>query len=70
MFHGDQNKGLAFGGSSSHQGGRLGVVLYNPNGTHVSLSFRPDFPCSNNEAEYETLVIGLVSALRMRIQKL
>lgn len=41
--------------------------LQNDDGTIVSLSFRPDSPYSNNIAEYEALVIGLVFALQMRI---
>lgn len=56
---------LAFDGSTTHQGGRgAGLVLQNDDGTVVSLSFTLDFPCSNNVAEYEALVIGLVSALQ------
>lgn len=39
-------------------------------GTVISLSFRLDFPCFNNVAEYEALVIGPVSALRMGIRRL
>lgn len=35
-----------------------------------SLSFRLEFPCSNNVVEYEALVIGLISALQIEIQKL
>lgn len=60
-----------FNGSATHQGavggGRAGVVLQNDDGTIVFLSFRLDFPYSNNVTEYEALVIGLVSTLQMRI---
>lgn len=34
--------------------GGAGVVLQKDDGTVVSLSFRLDFPCSNNVAEYES----------------
>lgn len=37
-------------------------MLYAPNGTNVSLTFKLDFPYSNNEAEYEPLVANLCSA--------
>lgn len=61
-----------FNGSATHQGavggGRAGVVLQNDDGTIVFLSFRLDFPYSNNVTEYEALVIGLVSTLQMRIE--
>lgn len=38
--------------------------------TNDSQSFKLDFPCSNNEAEYEALLIGLKSTLLMGIQRL
>lgn len=46
-----------------NQGEGAGVVLQNNDGTVVSLSFKLDFPCSNI-AEYEALVIGLVSVCK------
>lgn len=50
-------------------GGRVrGVVLYDLKGTNVSLSFRLEFPYSNNVKEYEALVIGSVLVLQMGIQ--
>lgn len=58
---------------SSRLGGGGGAgrsCVTNDDSTVVSLSFRLDFPCSNNVAEYEALIIGLVSTLRMRIQRL
>lgn len=66
---------LAFDGTAIHQGAvllggggrRRARRLQNDDGTIVSLSFRPDSPYSNNIAEYEALVIGLVFALQMRI---
>lgn len=42
-------------------------MLYDSDGTDVSLSFKLNFPCSKNEAEYEALVIGLMSALEVGI---
>lgn len=44
---------------STHQGDLTAVVLYDPDGTNVSLSFRLEFPCSHNKAEYETLSYSL-----------
>lgn len=61
---------LAFDDFATHQGDGAGVVLQNDDGTIVSLSFSLDFPCSNNVAEYEAFVIGLVFALRMGIRRL
>lgn len=61
---------LTINGSSTYQGGGAGVVLCAPEGTNISHSFKLEFPCTYNEAEYEAVVIGLTSALRMEIQRL
>lgn len=42
---------LAFDGSLTHRDGGAGVVLYNPDETNISLSFKLEIPCSNNEAD-------------------
>lgn len=34
-------------------------MLYASDGTTVLMSFKLEFPCSNNEAEYEALIITL-----------
>ena len=39
--------------------GGTGVVLRSPEGDMVECMVRLDFPTTNNEAEYETLVAGL-----------
>lgn len=49
---------------------QAGVVLQDPDGTTISISFRLEFPCSDNVAECEALVMGLISAFQMGIQKL
>ena len=46
-------------GSSNRQAGGAGVVLLSPEGDVVECMIRLDFPTTNNEAEYETLVAGL-----------
>lgn len=38
--------------------------------TPTSLLFKLDFPCWNNEIEYEDLIIGLISVMQMGIQSL
>lgn len=47
-----------------------GVVVYDPHRTIISCSFRLYFPCSNNEYEYEALIIGLISILQLGIHTL
>lgn len=49
--------------------GRAGVALYGLDGTDIFVSFKLECLCFNNEAKYETLIIGLISALRMGIRK-
>ena len=36
-----------------------GMVITSPFGTKTALSFTLDFECTNNQAEYEALIIGL-----------
>ena len=46
-------------GSSNKQAGGAGVVLLSPEGDVVECMIHLDFPTTNNEAEYEALVVGL-----------
>ena len=46
-------------GSSNKHAGRIGVVLHSLEGDEIKCMVRLDFPTTNNEAEYETLVVGL-----------
>ncbi|XP_024004820.1 uncharacterized protein LOC112081977 [Eutrema salsugineum] len=49
-------------GSSSHKGSGVGIRLKSPEGEVIEQSFRLGFPASNNEAEYEALIAGLLLA--------
>lgn len=53
-----------------NRGGTVRVELSSPDGTSTSLAYKLDFPCTKNEAKDEAFVIGLASALRMRIGRL
>ena len=46
-------------GSSNKQAGGAGIVLLSPEGDTVECMVRLDFPTTNNESEYEALVVGL-----------
>ncbi|XP_028077305.1 uncharacterized protein LOC114279278 [Camellia sinensis] len=61
---------LSFNGSSTSKGGGAGIVLISPNQTEVNLSYKLDFKCSNNEAEYEALILGLMAALDLGVSLL
>ncbi|XP_024156255.1 uncharacterized protein LOC112164267 [Rosa chinensis] len=45
-----------------------GIALENPAGDHFSYSFQLEFQCTNNQAEYEDLIIGLEVLLEMGIR--
>ncbi|CAL2239122.1 unnamed protein product [Prunus armeniaca] len=60
---------LYFDGSSTSKGGGAGFVLINPNGQATALSFKLDFPCTNNVAKYEAFIMGLSIAKEMGAEK-
>ena len=45
--------------SSNRQAGRAGIVLHSYKGDKIECMVRLDFPTTNNEVEYEVLVVGL-----------
>lgn len=61
---------LAFDGCFTHRGGGPGVVLYAPDGTNISLTFKLNIFSTKNEAEYVVLIVGLISALKMGVYRL
>uniref|UniRef100_A0A2N9GY06 Uncharacterized protein n=1 Tax=Fagus sylvatica TaxID=28930 RepID=A0A2N9GY06_FAGSY len=61
---------LKFDGSSTATSARAGIVLYKDDGEAVTKSFKFDFPCSNNAAEYEAYLAGLAIAYEMGIKHL
>ena len=61
---------MKFDGSSTAHFGGVGVVLYHEEDKAVALSFKLEFPCSNNTAEYEAYLTGLATALDMGVKHL
>ncbi|XP_059669137.1 uncharacterized protein LOC132314276 [Cornus florida] len=59
---------LMFDGSSTSEGSGASIVIISPTGNQTSLSFFLDFRCSNNQAEYEALIIGLEILLEMAVR--
>ena len=47
------------------EGSRIGLVLISPKKVIVEKSLRLDFLTTNNEAEYETLLMGMTMVQRM-----
>ena len=45
-------------------------MLTSPQGQEIPLAFKLDFHCTNNEAEYEALIIGLISTQNVGASRL
>ena len=56
---------MKFNSSFIANSGGVGVVLYHEGVETVALSFKLEFPCSKNTAEYEAYITGLATALEM-----
>ncbi|CAL2227977.1 unnamed protein product [Prunus armeniaca] len=50
---------MYFDGSSTETRSGAGVMIESPQGQRWQLAFQLDFKCTNNQAEYEALIIGL-----------
>lgn len=58
----DQLRTLAFDGSKSKVGCGIGIELTSPKGKTFFASYKVQFGCTNNIAEYEALAQGLMFA--------
>ena len=52
-------------GASNQKGSGIGLVLTSPEKVIIEKSLRLDFSATNNEAEYEVLLIGMAMVQRM-----
>ena len=57
-----------FDGSRAKQGAGVGIILESPQGVKTQLAFIVEKVCSNNQVEYEALVLGLEILLQMGIR--
>nr|GEV49842.1 hypothetical protein [Tanacetum cinerariifolium] len=57
-------------GSSCVDGSGAGLILTNPEGVEFTYALRFQFAASNNEAEYEALVVGLRIATQMGVKNI
>jgi len=56
--------------SSNQQGSGAGIILEGPNGVLIEQALRFAFKASNNQAEYEALIAGMLLAKEMGAQSL
>jgi len=61
---------LSVDGSSNQQVSGAGIVLEGPNGVLIEQALRFAFKASNNQAEYEALIAGMLLAKEMGAQNL
>ncbi|XP_074355065.1 uncharacterized protein LOC141693796 [Apium graveolens] len=57
-------------GASNLNGTGLGLVLKSPQGDMIAHSICCDFKATNNEAEYEALIMGLTTAKDMKVRNI
>ena len=50
---------LYFDGSACKEGQGVGIMLVSPRGVFFETSVRLEYFCTNNQAEYEALLLGL-----------
>ena len=52
-------------GAANHRGSGVGLVLISLESITIEKSLRLDFSATNNEAEYETLLVGMTMVQKM-----
>ena len=52
-------------GAVNYRGFRVGLVLISPERIMIEISLRLGFSTTNNEAEYETLLVGMIMVQKM-----
>ena len=62
--------GLYVDGSSNDGGSRASLILVSPEGHQIHCALRFGFKASNNEVEYEALIVGLELAKEMKVKSL
>ena len=60
---------LKFDGSSMEKSAGAKIVIISPKGIKTTLSFNLAFKCTNNQVEYEALVIGLEILMELGAQE-
>ncbi|XP_052479097.1 uncharacterized protein LOC128034577 [Gossypium raimondii] len=66
----DHSWKLNFDGALNAVGNGIGAVLMSPNGDYYPFTYKLDFDCTNNMAEYEACIMGIRAAIERRIKVL
>jgi len=58
---------IYFDGSKCENKSGAGVIFVTPQGIPIPYSFKLDFLCTNNNAEYEALILAIKIALKLKL---
>ena len=61
---------MYFDGAINIHGNGAGAMIFSPNKKQYPISIKLHFKFTNNTAEYETCILGLETALELKIKKL
>lgn len=61
---------LFFDGSRHKNGIGVGILIINPQGNPTQFMFELKYSCSNNEVEYEALIVGLEILMNMKARNI
>ena len=61
---------MYFDGACNQNGNGIGILLISQDQTHAPLSFRLEFPCTNNITEYEACIVRLEIALQKGVRRI
>jgi ribonuclease HI len=61
---------MSFDGACSKYGNGAGIIFKSPKDVIHPHAIRLEFPCTNNEAEYEALIQGMIISLQMKVENL
>ena len=61
---------MSFDGSFCSSGSGVGIVFKSPNSVIYTHAIRIDFPCTNNEVEYEALILVMIISIQMKFDNL
>jgi len=58
---------IQFDRPKCEKGGGASVIFITPQGILIPYSFKLDFPCTNNNVEYEALILAIKIALKLKL---
>ena len=66
----DWDMTIQFDGSRCEQGGKAGVVFVTPQGIPIPYSFKLKYSCTNNNVQYEALILALKIVVKLKLKRI